>query len=581
MRLFGPLLFTSRQIVMRTLLTLLILVVDLSSVGLVPTMTKTIITALNDSSSSLSAIGLLLGGFTLFWILSHITSYLMEMAFFPVLNDAIKRLTARSVERMHSVSLLHSQRLDSAEVLSATSRISLGARLFFKAVCLSILPTIGKLFLAMALVWHLPGINLCLAISIILSAAAAYLLIPRYVQARKQAWAFTDARAVKMIDSLLNTKVVRFSFEPEMEKLNDYLEREALGWQRAINQSNLVGVCMVTLFGVSLGCILYLVVSAELYPLTEFVYLQTLLVGVFMQVRHTLLDMKHLAECYADVERVLKLLELSNETEETGVQPLFCSASEAILCQNLCFTYPTGQTVLRDVSLRVEHGRKIAIVGANGSGKSTLLHLLSGLYAPQKGEVSVAGLPAHQMPQKGASVGFCFLPQDVFLFNGTFYENLVYGVDSPSTKRVSDAINAAGLDAVVERLPHGLHTCLGEFGKLLSGGEKQRLALARAMILKPRVLILDESLNSVDVETEKKILKTLCELVPTIVMVSHRESVLAYCDEVFQVEDGKVSPKVGQGQRQGHGQGHVQGQGQEHGQGQGHGQEHGQGQKVV
>lgn len=541
LRLFVPFLIGSRQLIVRTVLTLLILAVDLSTVSIVPNITKAIVSALNEETPSMTAVGFLLGGFTLFWILSHITSYLMDMAFFPVLNDAIKRLTARSVQRMHSVSLLHSQRLDAAEVLSATARISLGARMFFKAVCLSVVPTMGKLLLAMALVWHLPGINVCLLITMGLSIGAAYILIPRYIQARKQAWAYTDARAVKMVDSLMNTKVVRFSFEPEMEKLSHYLEREAVGWQRAVNQNNLVGICMVTLFGVSLASILYVSMSAEIYPLKEFVYLKTLLVGVFMQVRHTLLDLKHLAECYADVETVLKLLEMPDANEELGGHlPSYTSSSEAIVCRNLTFSYPAGQMVLNNVDLRVEQGRKVAIVGANGSGKSTLLHILSGLYVPQQGEVSVAGLPAHQIPQQGISAGFCFLPQDVFLFHGTFYENLVYGVNRPSAKRVFEAMNKAGLEAVVERLPQGLHTSLGEFGKRLSGGEKQRLALARAMILRPRILLLDESLNSVDVTMEKELLTTLCKLVPTIIMVSHRESVLAYCNDIYQVEGGRL-----------------------------------------
>ncbi len=542
LRLFAPFLISSRQLMARTVLTLSILAIDLVTVGLVPSITKSIAEALSDGSPAMPAVALLLGGFTLFWIISQITSHLVDVAFFPVINEAIKRLMAQSMESMHSVSLLHNQRLDAAEVLSATSRIGSGARLFFKAVCLSVVPTIGKFLLAMALVWHLPGINLCLVVALAASVAMAYALIPRYVQARKQAWACTDARAVKMIDSLLNTKVVRFSFEPEMAKLTHYLEREAQGWQRVVNQSNTLGIGMAGICGLSLGAILYLAVRMELYPLTEFVYLKTLLVGLFVQVRHTVLDLKHLVESYADVERVLKLLERVEVDEEPNViPPLFTSSAEAVVCVGVTFAYPgAGAPVLSGVDLSVEHGSKVAIIGANGSGKSTLLHLLSGLYVPQSGAISVAGLTATQMPHKGASVGFCFLPQDVFLFNGTFYENLVYGMDRPSKNRVAAAMSAADLESVVERLPQGLHTPLGEFGKMLSGGEKQRLALARAMIFKPRILMIDESLNSIDAKTEKKVLVALCELVPTIIMVSHRESVFPYCDRVYQVENGRL-----------------------------------------
>lgn len=536
--LFAPFLVNSPQLRRRTFFTACILCIDLMMTGLVPKMMQYIVQSLNQPESLAIPLGALFASFTLFWIISQIASYLMEITFFPVVNDAIKRLTFLSIERMHALSLLHTRRLESAEVLSATSRISLSARLFFKEVCVSVLPAAAKLIIALAMVWNISGINILFVTSLILCLGIVYMLLPYYVQTRRQAWAYTDARAVKMIDSLINTKIVRFAFSPEMNKLSDYLEREAEGWMKTVKRGNLLNILLTTIFGICTGSILYLAVVNQMYPIKEFVFLQSLLLGVFIQFRRAFSDIKSMAESYADVEKILALLDSPQTFEPLAFLPDANKSRTNIELHGVTFAYPNCQPLLNNISFSITAGEKIGIVGSNGSGKSTLCHLIAGFYTPSQGQVLVGGVDAYRLAQSNFSQMLYFLPQDQFLFHGTFYENLIYGAGRPSKDKVAEAILATQLQPVIDKLPQGLHSPLGEFGKLLSGGEKQRLALARALILQPHILICDESLNSIDSKTELRILESLFERISTVIIISHRETSLSLCDKIFEVKEG-------------------------------------------
>jgi ATP-binding cassette subfamily B protein len=513
--------------------------------GLIPAAIQNIVQALNQPDSVALSLGVLFAGMTFFWIFSQTASYLMDIAFFPVVNDAIRRLTYNSIEKMHGLSLLNSKRLESAEVLSATSRISLSARLFFKEVCLSVFPAIAKLIIALALIGHIAGINILFITSLAACLAIVYLLLPKYIQSRRQAWAYTDARAVKMIDSLINTKIVRFAFTPEMDKLNDYLEREANGWRRTVNWGNLLNILLTSIFGLCTGSILYTVVINKMYPLENFIYLQTLLFGVFVQFRRAFSDIKSLAESYIDVEKILTLIDAPTLHQlNSNVAERDNTAQYDILCNNVTFGYSEEHPILQDLSFRIVAGEKVGIIGNNGSGKSTLCHLLAGFYSPQKGVITIAGIEPSKLAQHGHSQILYFLPQDQSLFHGTFYENLVYGSGRPSKEKVAEAIALMGLQDVIDRLPQGLHSPLGEFGKLISGGERQRLALARALILQPQILICDESLHSIDSRSERQILKSIFNHIPTVILITHRESSLALCNKVYEVKNGQVIQNI-------------------------------------
>jgi len=198
--------------------------------------------------------------------------------------------------------------------------------------------------------------------------------------------------------------------------------------------------------------------------------------------------------------------------------------------------------LLTGVDLRFPPRSLTALVGASGSGKTTILDLLSGFHRPSVGTIEVNGQSLSEigLPEWRRTIGF--VPQEVFLFNDSIYENIVMGRTGIGEAEVWAALTAAGAREFVESKAEKLYAPVGENGRMLSGGQRQRIAIARAIVHKPQILILDEATSAVDQETEQVLLRTLRELTRemTVVFVSHNKGVLAFADHVYEIRDGRV-----------------------------------------
>ncbi|MBO9711571.1 ABC transporter ATP-binding protein [Sphingomonas sp.] len=206
------------------------------------------------------------------------------------------------------------------------------------------------------------------------------------------------------------------------------------------------------------------------------------------------------------------------------------------------YEHPGGRGV-RHASLAIAPGSFVGIAGPSGAGKTTLVDLIVGLLEPQSGEVRIGGERLDDARRAGWAQGIAYVSQEGFLFHDTVRANLLWANDAPSDAAIADALAQAGAAELVARMPQGLDTVMGERGTLLSGGERQRIGLARALLRKPRLLVLDEAANAIDAPAEAALLDRLAALDPrpTIVMISHREESLRWCDRVIRVEDGIVS----------------------------------------
>jgi ABC-type multidrug transport system fused ATPase/permease subunit len=238
----------------------------------------------------------------------------------------------------------------------------------------------------------------------------------------------------------------------------------------------------------------------------------------------------------------------------TGVQPAVASkASPAAPSGSITFTrvsfrhpdaHDVDSTPLRDFSLTIEPGAFLGITGPSGAGKTTFADLLSGLYPPDTGDVAVGGASLKSGALAAWRRQISYVSQDPFLFHDTIRRNLAWAAADPAANLTDTdlwaALELAGADALVRRMEHGLETVVGERGTLVSGGERQRLALARAILRHPRLLILDEATNAIDIPGERLLLKRLAALKPrpTIVMIAHRAESLDLCDRVVVLKDG-------------------------------------------
>ena len=209
--------------------------------------------------------------------------------------------------------------------------------------------------------------------------------------------------------------------------------------------------------------------------------------------------------------------------------------------RNLTFSY-NGKPILKDLNLRVESGRTVAIVGATGSGKSTLVHLLPRLYDPPVGSVLIDGIPVQQIPLAFLRSQIGFVPQESFLFSQTIRNNITFGVGQASAEQVEQAAEISQILPDIQTFPRGMKTLVGERGITLSGGQKQRVSISRAVLRDPPILVLDDALSSVDSITEEKILRHLKEVMRdrTTLLISHRVSTVQHADQIVVLDEGRI-----------------------------------------
>lgn len=244
---------------------------------------------------------------------------------------------------------------------------------------------------------------------------------------------------------------------------------------------------------------------------------------------------------FATVKRIEEQCDAAAEPDADIGQPL--EFRSALRFENVSFTYPGGPTpVLRGLDLTIPIGRTVAIVGASGAGKSTIADLLMGLMPPSSGRLTVDGTSLDPARALSWREGIGFVAHDTFLFHGTVRANLLWARPDATESELRYALERAAADEFVARLPQGTDTVVGDRGATLSQGERQRLALARALLRRPRLLVLDESTNSLDSENEARILGAI-EHMPggiTTVLIAHRLSTIRWADLIYVIENGRV-----------------------------------------
>ena len=246
----------------------------------------------------------------------------------------------------------------------------------------------------------------------------------------------------------------------------------------------------------------------------------------------------HSIYCLEVIEEGLK----DYQTEQAEEEELDISFERGMEMKGICYAYPGGECILKDFDCRIDKGEYVGICGTSGVGKSTLFNLITGLIEPQSGEITIDGVPLTRRTCTSWMKQIGYVPQEVFIFNGTLAENIALGSEQVDEPLIHDMLEKVSLGKWVKSLPKGTDTVLSEAGCELSGGQKQRIGIARALYKKASVLLLDEATSALDNETEKEINRTLQQLkekgeVLTILSIAHRESSLSFCDRIITIEN--------------------------------------------
>ncbi|NOX95425.1 MAG: ABC transporter ATP-binding protein/permease [Alphaproteobacteria bacterium] len=484
--------------------------------------------------------------------LNQLTGELREYLFVTVSQRAIRITSLDVFRKLHALSLRFHLNRQTGGIATIIARGTTGMEFLLELVLFSIFPTIVELALVSAVLFRLyhPSFAI-ITIMTIASYLGFTLLMTRWqVRFRKEMNMLDVAASMKAIDSLMNYETVKYFTAEEAEARRFDTAKRAYESAAIRNQTVQVlfniGRSLITATGAILVMVLAggRVVTGAM-TIGDFVLVNAYLLQLYAPLHALSLVYTQIKQSLADVEAMLGLLSQRPEVEDTPGACALTVGRGGVSFRNVLFHYDKRRPLLEDISFDIPAGKTVAIVGPSGAGKSTIARLLFRFYDVNGGKILIDGHDICTVTQDSLRNAIGVVPQDTVLFHDSLFYNIAYGKIGASRKDVERAAKAAQLGEFIARLPDGIDTQVGERGLKLSGGEKQRVAIARVILKNPRILIFDEATSALDSATEQEILRSLNDIASerTTLVIAHRLSTIINADEILVLCNGRIEER--------------------------------------
>lgn len=475
---------------------------------------------------------------------------LRNVVFEKVGQDATRELAVAVFAHLHNLSLRFHLERRTGEVTKVIERGTKSIDVMLYFLLFNIAPTVIELAVVLGIFWWKYSLGLAAATAVMVIAYISFTRrITDWRNALRERMNDLDTLTVgRSVDSLLNYETVKYfgAEQREAARYADVATQYARAAVKSENSLALLNIGQAFITNAAMGGAMAYTVwgwSRGQFTTGDVVTVNTLLMQLFRPLDLLGMVYRTIRQGLVDMGAMFALIDTPSEiTDAPGAVPLQVSGA-GVAFDNVRFGYDPDRTILNGVSFAVEPGQTLAIVGPSGAGKSTIARLLYRFYDPQEGRILIDGQDIKLVTQASLRGAIGIVPQDTVLFNDSIGYNIAYGRDGAGADDVAAAARGAALDDFIARLPAGYETEVGERGLKLSGGEKQRVAIARTLVKNPPLLILDEATSALDSRTEDAIQATLDEIAEarTTIIIAHRLSTITGADRIVVLDAGRVA----------------------------------------
>ena len=480
---------------------------------------------------------------------AQIFTELRDAVFAKVEQHAVREIALKTFRHLHSLSLRYHLARQTGGLSRAIERGVRGTEFLLSYLLFSLVPTMVEIGMVAVILWRLYSVSFALLTlaTVLVYVGFTFAVTDWRIKFRREMNERDSEANSKAVDSLLNFETVKY-FANEAHEAQRY-DRALAGYERAAvkSQTTLSGLNIGQGIVIAAGLVAVMLLAANgivtgRMTVGDFVLVNSYLVQLYAPLNQLGMVYRNIKQSLTDLEAMFRLL---------GVRPAVADKEDAaalvvtrgeIVFDHVSFSYDQRREILRDVSFRVAPGTIVAIVGPSGAGKSTLSRLLFRFYDVDGGAIRIDGQDVRDVTQDSLRRSIGVVPQDTVLFNDTIRYNIGYGRPGATEEEIADAARRARLDQFIARLPDGLSSPVGERGLKLSGGEKQRVAIARVILKAPRILVFDEATSALDTKTEREIQASLDEVsvARSTLMIAHRLSTVVGAHEILVLDQGRI-----------------------------------------